>query len=315
MPARFVTACIALNLMASTLSFGAAGNPNAGQAKEDQAPPVAIMSIIPAQGEPGTSVTLAGSGFSGRTTVFLGNTEVQAEVIGPKQLSFELPHLPPGLYALFVKRGDGTTSRAYNFTLLAPKPVVDALSPDTIYACAANRDREVVVSGRNFQEKSQVLLDGAAIRSRFLSPETLSFMMPRVAAGLHNVQVRNAGDTISGAQGLLVDARPEIESVTIAEEFVNHYNLVIEGRNFNQDSMLVITEERELEQTGSQPAYEVKRLRNGTASATEREKTIFVNCYRLIYQRYPYSTTPKNFRLQVASPGGEESSVVQVSAP
>jgi len=319
MSARFIIACIALNLLASTPSFGAVdnqkGEPKAVQTKGDQVPPVTILSIIPAQGEPGMSVTLSGSGFSDKTTAFLGNTEVQAEVLGPKQLTFEIPQLPPGLYALFVKRGDGTTSRAYNFTLMAPKPIVDALAPDTVYACAANRDREVVVSGRNFQEKSQVLFDGAAITSRFLSPDTFSFTVPRVAAGLHHIQVKNAGDTISGAQGLFVDARPEIESIVTGEEFVNYYNLVIEGRNFQQDSVLIVTEERNLEQAGLQPAYEVKRLRSGTASATERERVIYANCTQLIYQRHPYSTTPKNFRVQVVSPGGEESSVVQVSAP
>jgi hypothetical protein len=79
--------------------------------------------------------------------------------------------------------------------------------------------------------------------------------------------------------------------------------------------VLIVTEERDLDQTGLQPAYEVKRLRSGSASATEREKVIYANCAQLIYQRYPYSTTPKNFRVQVVSPGGEESSVVQVSAP
>jgi hypothetical protein len=319
MPVRFIIACITLNLLAFTPSFGADGNqkvgPKAGQSKEDQAPPVTILSIIPAQGEPGSSVTLSGSGFTDKTTVFLGNNEVPAEVLGPKQLSFTIPKLPHGLYALFVKRGDGTTSRAYNFTLLAPKPVIDALSTDTVYACAADRDREVVISGQNFRERSQVLFDGAAIRGRFLSSETLVFTVPNIAPGLHQVQVKNPEDTLSGTQGLIIDGRPEIQSITTGAEYVNYYNLVIEGRNFRQDSVLVVTEERDLEQTGLQPAYEVKRLRSGTASATERERIIFANCTQLIYQRYPYSTTPKSFRVQVISPGGEESSVVQVSAP
>src|SRR5690349_15051872 len=114
MPARFIIACIILNLLASTSSFGAAGNlkgePKAGQIKEEQVPPVTVLSIIPAQGEPGTSVTLSGSGFSAKTAVFLANAEVRAEVLGPKQLTFEIPQLPPGLYALFVRREDGTTS-------------------------------------------------------------------------------------------------------------------------------------------------------------------------------------------------------------
>jgi IPT/TIG domain-containing protein len=319
MHARLIIACIIINLLASAPSFGAAGNqkgePKAGQPKEDQAPPVTIMSIIPAQGEPGTSVTLSGSGFTDKSTVFLGNNEVPTEVLGPKQLSFTIPKLPSGLYALFVKTREGTTSRAYNFNLLAPKPVVDALSSDTVYACAADRDREVIISGQNFREKSQVLFDGAAIKGRFLSEETLAFTVPHIAAGLHQVQVRNPEDTVSGTQGLIVDGRPEIQSITTGAEYVNYYTLVIEGRNFRQDSVLVVTEERDLEQTGLQPAYEVKRLRSGTASAIDRERVIFANCTQLIYQRHPYSTTPKNFTVQVVNPGGEDSSIVRLSAP
>ena len=47
-------------------------------------PPLNILSIIPAQGEPGITVTLYGSGFSEKTTVFLGNMELPAKVVGPE---------------------------------------------------------------------------------------------------------------------------------------------------------------------------------------------------------------------------------------
>jgi hypothetical protein len=320
MPVRFVIACLALNLLAVSLSSGATVSRNDEskfeQTREDQPAPITILSIIPAQGEPSISVTLSGSGFTDKTTAFLGNTGVPTEVLGPKQLTFDIPKLPPGLYALYLRRGDGTTSRTYNFILLPPKPDIYALSPDTMYACSADKDRDVVFTGRNFQEKAQVLFDGAAIRGKFISQETFSFTVPRVVAGLHQVQIRNPEGTLSGAQGLLIDARPEIDSVTTGEENVTYYNMVIGGRNFQQDSTVVITEERDLELTGmQQPVVDVKRLRSGTANATERERVLFVNCGQLIYQRYPYSTTLKNFRVQVINPGGEESSVIQVSAP
>ncbi len=311
MPMRLSVVLLTLALL--SISFV---KPSASATAAAKSSPMAILSIIPAQGEPGTSVVLSGSGFTDKTTAFVGNTEVPAKLLGPRQVTFDVPNLPPGLYALFLKRGDGMTSRAYNFTLLPPTPVVQSLSPDTVNTCAANKEREVVVSGRNFQAKSQILLDGAAIKATFLSGESLSFAVPRLAPGLHQVQVRNPGDALSVAQGLFIDGRPEITTVTTGEESVNYYNLYIGGRNFQQDSTLVITEERELEQTGiQQPVYDVKRLRSGTASATEREKTVFVNCGQLIYQRFPYSSTPKNFKLQVINPDGEESTVIQVSAP
>ncbi len=320
MSVRYVIAFIMINLLMTSIPIGAAqtqeGAPKSGHAREEHPTAITILSIIPAQGEPETSVTLAGSGFTEKTTAYLGNSPVPTEVIGPKQLTFDIPRLPPGLYALFLKNEDGTTSRAYNFSLFPPKPVVYSLSPDTMYACTPDKDRDVVISGKNFQEKSQVLFDGAAIRGNFLSPESFSFKVPRVVAGLHQIQVKNSEDAQSGAQGLFIDARPEIDSVITSEENVNSYNLVIGGRNFQQDSTLVVTEEKDLDQSGIQPpSFDVKRLRSGTASATERERTIFVNCGKLIYQRFPYSTTLKNFKVQVINPGGEESSEVQVSAP
>jgi hypothetical protein len=285
-------------------------------AAAEKAPAVNILSIIPAQGEPGITVTLYGTGFSPKTTVFLGNSEIPAKVIGPKQLSFDIPKLNPGLYALYLKREDGATSKPYNFSLLPLKPVALSITPDIVIACAAGHDREATIAGRNFQEGSQVLFDGAAIRSRFSSSETLSFNVPQIAGGLHQVQVRNPGDTVSGVLGLIIDARPEITSVDRGEEYVNYYNLVIEGKNFQQNSTLVVMEERSLEETPSKLAVDVKRVTTSAAPATEREQLLYINCNRLVYQRYPYSTIPKNFRVQVVNPaGGGESSLVSVSAP
>ena len=110
-------------------SFGAVENAPPRQknkktspAAAEKAPAVNILSIIPAQGEPGITVTLYGTGFSPKTTVFLGNSEIPAKVIGPKQLSFDIPKLDPGLYALYVRREDGATSKPYNFSLLPLKP-------------------------------------------------------------------------------------------------------------------------------------------------------------------------------------------------
>ncbi len=280
------------------------------------APPVNILSIIPAQGEPGMTVTLYGNGFSEKTTVFLANMELPANLVGPQQISFDIPKLDPGLYALFLKREDGTTSRPYNFSILPQKPVVTSLSPDTIYACATGHEREVAVTGRNFREGAQVMFDGAAVRSRLSSAESLNFVAPQIAGGFHQVQVKNSEDAVSGVLGLVIDARPEITGVSRGEEQVNYYNLVIEGRNFQQNSSLVVMEERSLEATPSQFAVDVKRISSGSENTTERDHLLFINCNRVIYQRSPYSAVPKNFSIQVVSPGnGGESSVVSVSAP
>ncbi len=264
--------------------------------------PISILSIIPAQGEPGVGVTLYGSGFSEGTTVFLGNTQISAQVFGPKQLSFEIPGLESGLYALYLKRKDGSTSRIYNFTVLAQKPIVLSVQPDKISACDSAGAREVQVTGKNFQPGSMMMFDGAAIRSRVISPEAISFTVPDVQAGLHQVQVKNPGDTYSTVMALFIDAKPEILGISQGDEYVNSYNLIINGRNFLQNSSLVVDGNR-LSGLGLYPV------------PAGKEKIIYINCNQIIYERYPYDSTPKNIRLQILNPNGESSSVVQITAP
>jgi hypothetical protein len=50
-------------------------------------------------------------------------------------------------------------------------------------------------------------------------------------------------------------------------------------------------------------------------NSTDRDKSRFVNCTRIVYERYPYDRTPKTLRIQVVNPNGEESPVVTVTAP
>ena len=132
------------------------------------------------------------------------------------------------------------------------------------------------------------------------------------------MQVRNPEETFSGVLGLAIDGRPEISGVTQGDESVNvnYYNLIIDGRNFMQNSILMVMEDRSIEQNSSQTAVDIKRVSSLSANSIEREQILYVSCNRLIYQRYPYSSTAKNFRLQVVNPGaGGESSLVSVNAP
>ncbi|MBI1922027.1 MAG: IPT/TIG domain-containing protein [Geobacter sp.] len=274
---------------------------------------ITILSMIPAQGEPGTAVTLYGTGFSDQTVAYLGSREVQTRVLGPQQLTFDIPQLRAGLYTLFLKREDGSTSKTYNFTILPPKPVANSLSPDRLHACARGQGREITIFGRNFQANSQVMFNGAVIRSQLLTGDTIAFSVPHVAGGLHQVQVRNPEDTTSSSLGLYIDSRPEIDRVYRDEEFVNYYNLVIDGKNFQQGGTLIV-EDKTLNHGGN-AIHEGKRLTIGTGAAIERDRVLFVDCTKLVYQRYPYDYSAKDFRLQVVNPDGEGSAVIQVSAP
>jgi hypothetical protein len=266
----------------------------------EKARPIAILSISPSKAEPGMGVILYGSGFTDSTRAFIGNKEAQTTVDGPRQLSFEIPDLMPGLYALFLRREDGTRSKVYNFTVIPRTPVVESLSPDRIISCSSGSDRQVHIVGRNFQENSQVLFDGAVIKSRFESSESISAPIPPVAGGLHTIQVSSPGGTLSSVMALIIDSKPLITSVTQGESYVNYYNLIIEGQNFKSNSMLVV---------------DGKSMSASSVNPFSREKVRFVDCTRIIYERHPYDSDVKSFDVQVINATGEESPVFQVSAP
>ena len=261
----------------------------------------AILSIIPAQGEPGAKVTIFGSEFGEKISAYLGSVEIPAKVAEGKQLEFTIPSLEAGLYALYLKRSDGILGRVYNFTVLPLRPVLRELSPQQISSCAEGREREITAVGQNFNEGSLLMLDGAVVRSRFISSESIVFTLPQVPGGLHQITVKNPPDNASVAMALTIDTKPEISQVSVGKEFVNFYELIIEGKNFQQNSSIYVDGQR----VGGRGGQEV----------TERERLIYIDCTKLIYQRYPYSPVKKYFRIHVINPGGEGSQVVNVTEP
>jgi len=264
--------------------------------------PVIILSIIPAQAEPGAKVTLTGTGFGENASIFLGSVEIAARVIGAKQAEFIVPpQQQVGLYALYLKRYDGMIGRSYNFTVLPARPVLSSLQPSRISSCASGKERDVIARGSNFGNTSMLFFNGAAIASTLISPEAISFTVPNVAGGLYHVLVKNAPENGSVPFTLAVETKPEIGQVTVGNEYVNFYELIISGRNFNQNSSVYV----DGMQIGGRGGQDI----------AEREKLIYVDCTKLIYQRYPYSPVNKDFRLQVVNPGGEGSQAITVTAP
>jgi len=139
------------------------------------------------------------------------------------------------------------------------------------------------------------------LRNRYLSPEALSFNIPQVPGGLHQVVVSNAPDNVSVAMGLMIETNPEIVQVLIGNQYVNYYELVIVGRNFQQNSSLNVDGQK----IGG----------FGGQDLGNRENLVYVDCNKLIYERHPYSQVDKDFRIIVNNPGGESSQIVTITAP
>ena len=266
------------------------------------ATPVTILSIIPAQAEPGTKVVLSGTGFGENASVFLGSAEIAVRTSDTRMIEFTVPQqLEAGIYALYLKRADGTVGRSYNFTVLPLRPVLASLSPAQISFCASGKEREVMAGGSNFGDFSMLFFDGAALKSTLVSAESLSFVVPPVPGGLHQVSVKNSPENGSASLALVIETKPEIGQVTVGNEYVNYYELIISGRNFSQNSSIFV----DGIQIGGR----------GGQDMNDREKLLYVDCTKMIYQRHPYSSANKDFRLQIINSGGEGSQVITVSAP
>jgi len=278
---------------------GAKQSGEEGEQRRSPPPPApAILSIIPPQGEPDTSVILSGPGFDETTRVWLGTNEIPTTILGSEQLGFTIPPLPPGLYALFVKNGSGMTSKTYTFTVLPKKPVITSISPETLAACSDQR--EVTIVGKNFVEGGSVLLDGAIIRSRFNSAESMTATIPSIGGGLHHLQVKNPDESISTSMAFVIESRPEISSITTGAQDVTFYELLIRGNNFQQGSTVVV---------------DGRRVGTGSPQPGDRDRLIYMDCQLLIYQRYPVTSTPRELRIQVVNPSGEQSTTHTISAP
>lgn len=260
-----------------------------------------ILSIVPAQGEPGSRVTIFGSAFGDQVTAMLGTVEIPARVTDGNRLEFQIPKLDAGLYALYLKRSDGVVGRVYNFNVLALRPVLESVAPDRVSACAAGAEREITVSGQNFTDSSMVLFDGAVVSGRVVSSQQIVFTVPDAAGGMHQIMVKNDQDNGTLPRAMVLETKPEVSQVSIGTESVNYYELNIYGRNFQQNSSIYVDGQR----IGGKGGQEM----------IEREKLIYVDCNRLIYQRYPYSPVNKDFRIQVVNQGGEASQTVNVTAP
>jgi hypothetical protein len=266
-------------------------------AEDDPAQPPTILSIIPGQGNPGGTVVISGAGFTPGITLYLGIDEVPLRAVTATQLRFEIPQLAVGNYALYLRQKSGVASKAYSFTVIPVKPTVSGITPDSISFCAAGAERQVSVKGRNFLEGARVLLDGAIIRGSRLSSEEMTFQAPQVPGGLHQVQVRNPEDALSAAVALMITTRPEIQSVSQGNDYVNYYELIIDGVNFQQGSSLVVDG------------------RKVQALPSEHDRLVYNSCTRLVYQRYPYDFSVKSFQLSIVNPSGEESGSFTVTAP
>ncbi len=280
-----------------------------------------LISVSPSRAEPETLVTLSGGPFTGRSQVLFGNEVLRPNSVESGQMAFIVPALPAGKYALRVSQDGQQTRQFYNFEVLEPTPRIDAITPRNIDACFDISDQTIQVEGRGFLPGTIVLFNGLTADKRITAANKLEFtLIPGLRAGVYGVQLKNPSGATSLPHSVWVSDIPTIYSVERGEDFVNHYEVIVRGKNFYFDSILTVTEpENELPKNRHQPLILHAHDSASGSSAYPRNENaghiIYRDCRTLIYQRYPTSFQEKELLLQVINPDGKKTAPFTISLP
>ena len=279
-----------------------------------------ITSVVPTRATPATEVVLTGGLFSPQSRIYLGEQFVPASRVLPRQLEFIVPPLPAGTYSLTVQDAVDMAVQPFNFEVLALPPQITAVAPENLDVCADESDRLIRVEGSNLLPETQLLLDGKAVGSSFIDPGAMEFRLPELPAGVYGIEARNPDGTASLPQSLWVDNVPEITGVERGGEYVNYYEMIIHGKNFFYNSILVVREPNIfIGGTGTrQLTYYANRGAPGAGPSDfhARGETLrYYDCRTLLYLRYPNNFDNKELTLQVINPDGKKTVPYAVTLP
>ena len=279
-----------------------------------------ITSVAPSRAMPATRVILTGGIFAPQVRIYLGEQLVPPIQVLPSQLVFIVPPLPPGSYSLTVQDEVDTAVQPLNFEVLAPHPLITAVEPGILDVCGDETERLIRVEGENFRPETVLLLNGNAVSSRVLDIGTMEFRLPELPAGVYGVEAHNPDGNASLPHSLWVNSVPEITGIERGDDFVNHYEVIIHGKNFFFNSILVVREPDTLSGGNGyrQMTYYAHRtaptLTQGTLSAPG-EMLQYNDCRTLLYLRYPSSFQDKELLLQVINPDGKKTRPYAVTLP
>ncbi|WP_020676208.1 IPT/TIG domain-containing protein [Geopsychrobacter electrodiphilus] len=281
---------------------------------------VEITSIYPAVAFVGTPVTIIGGPFTSKVMVELGNQQIHPDLINPRQLIFITPQLPVGEYSLFLRDAGQASQQTYSLRIEFPPPSITSLTPASLDECATPEQQRVSLHGENIQKGAQLLLNGAVIPAAREEDLSYSFTPPTLPAGSYGVQLVNPDGKRSLPYTLEFNGRPEIESISEGENFVNYYQVIIRGKNFSHNSVLLVKEypggfsdypprQRFI------PVQGRRTSPNGGTSREQAENVIYQDCHSLIYNRYPAFNQAMRIVFQVGNPDGRQTAPYETSLP
>lgn len=260
-----------------------------------------ITSVQPSTTSPGESVTLTGGPFSQRTLVMLGNSMLTPATLQNGRLSVRIPEgLAPGDYVIFVTEGNTTSQQAFILHLVEKRPLIKGISPAKIDNCqASDNGTELQITGSGFAKGARILLDGAAVTTERSESGSLSATLPPLAAGNHRIQVVNPAGDASIPFNITVSDQPTIDDISVGDDLVNAYQLIISGRNFSPRSKLLVN---------GKPisAY-------GRFHPRDKDNVEYIDCNTLRYTRYQVSGQLQRVRFRIQNPSGRQSNIYEAT--
>jgi hypothetical protein len=277
-----------------------------------------ITSLAPVRGTPGMQVGISGGPFSSQTQPFLGEEYVAPRIISENYMDFTVPNLPPGNYTLTVQDNTMVAAQTYQFEVMSPTPEVTNINPSILDACSIDPLNQLQINGRNFLQGAVLLVNDRVVPSRVISSTTINAQLPGFEkSGVYGVSVKNRDGATSLPHSLWVNSTPEINSVERGADFVNHYEVIIHGKNFLFNSTLVVKEPEDsaLGQTYQRlSSLSPQSAASQVSTSPQGNRVIYVDCQTLIYHRYRTSRA-KDLGLQVFNPDGRKSDQYYVALP
>ncbi len=273
-----------------------------------------ISGVAPGTVTPGSSVTITGGPFQAGARVFLGDRTLVPKVVDDHHLTFTVPPLEEGEYALFLQQGGESSAKTFTLRVVLPPPRIFSINPTNIDECSTEGQRRVVVEGQDFLPGANLLLDNAAVAHAQSGGSTISFTAPPLPAGIYGVQVVNPDGRRSLPHSLWFNNIPEIDTVSQGQDYTTYYQLVINGKNFFFNSTLVVTE-YPIDAQGVAPQQRSIPVRRHGSTIGVGDNVFFVDCHTLIYNRFPLSNQDRQVSLQVINPDGKATSSYTLSTP
>lgn len=280
-----------------------------------------LSSVSPSKAEPGATVTLSGGPFTEQMLIYFGTEELVPSKVSENRLLFSTPALPPGSYDIHVGNASQSSEQTYTFEVLEPTPQILSISPRRIDSCLDATEPQILIKAKGVTAQTSVLLNGLSVAKAFAEPDRFTFtLQPGMRAGAYGVLLENPSGATSVPSSIWISDQPTISSVERGSNFVNHYEVIVRGKNFYFNSILTVSQpDDSLSTLRHRPlvlhAHEVNSGLLQSQISPQNDRIVYRDCQTLIYYRYPTDYQDKDLQLQVINPDGKKTNPFNVSLP